>query len=417
VSCTDYKQVYLQGVTYRDGRGVPRNDSLAVTLFQRACDGGEMGACASLGRMYDAGLGVPVTDSLALKLFKRACDGQDTEGCDLLRMVERRPVFQTISAGSNHTCGLTTDGRAWCWGENNRGQLGDGTRNGRRTPGLVANENYWIAGSGAWSRLISFAILDAGYDRTCGLTTAGAAYCWGADGPRGDYSTTPVAFREGLVFQAISVGDGFTCGLTADGEAHCWGGGPFGSESVFDGVWGAINARGSNICGLRAAGGGALCGRFYDSGIDAVEGGHVFKTISVGYNLSCGLLRDGIAVCWSYGTAPFWSSDRLGHTLESISAGLSHACGLTAHGAGYCWGANEHGQTGNGGRRWDLGIQGGIVFKTISAGAYHTCGITTSGAAFCWGRNSHGQLGDGTAGDSVAADSLASRPIRVAPPA
>ena len=46
-------------------------------------------------------------------------------------------AFRQVAAGRWHTCGLTTDGRAYCWGDNTYGQIGDGTTLDRRTPHAV----------------------------------------------------------------------------------------------------------------------------------------------------------------------------------------------------------------------------------------------------------------------------------------
>jgi alpha-tubulin suppressor-like RCC1 family protein len=95
-------------------------------------------------------------------------------------------TFATVSAGGNHTCGVTTEGAAYCWGYNNEGQLGNGT-SGRRTSPVA------VAGG------LTFATVGAGTFHTCGIATEGAAHCWGfnfygqlGDGTSGDVRVVPV---------------------------------------------------------------------------------------------------------------------------------------------------------------------------------------------------------------------------------
>ena len=75
-------------------------------------------------------------------------------------------TFRSIAVGGVHTCGLTTSGAAYCWGWNERGSLGDGTNTNRSVPTAVAKS-------------IVFAQLDARANLSCGRTVAGAIYCWG----------------------------------------------------------------------------------------------------------------------------------------------------------------------------------------------------------------------------------------------
>ena len=76
---------------------------------------------------------------------------------------------------------------------------------------------------------MTFSALGAGDYYTCGLTSAGAAYCWG-DNTYDELGTgsplssaTPVAVAGGLIFRALAAGRYHTCGLTSSGTAHCWG--------------------------------------------------------------------------------------------------------------------------------------------------------------------------------------------------
>ena len=131
-------------------------------------------------------------------------------------------TFAAVSAGFYFTCGVTTSGAAYCWGYNGGGQLGDGTTTNSLTP---------VAVSGG----LTFAAVSAGSGQTCGVTTSGAAYCWGSndygEGGRGTFtsSSTPVAVSGGFTFAALSAGGAgstvgpHTCGVTPGGAAYCWG--------------------------------------------------------------------------------------------------------------------------------------------------------------------------------------------------
>jgi alpha-tubulin suppressor-like RCC1 family protein len=90
------------------------------------------------------------------------------------------PPLTSLSAGGGHICGLTVVGAAYCWGANQDGQLGDGTTTSRAAPQVVAGD-------------LSFAALSAtGWRHACGVTLSGRAYCWGdnSDGQLGDGTGT-----------------------------------------------------------------------------------------------------------------------------------------------------------------------------------------------------------------------------------
>lgn len=135
--------------------------------------------------------------------------------------------FAGISAGWQHTCALGWDGSAWCWGSNEHGQLGNGGTDTRQDrPVRVA------APEGVVLTQIS-----AGSDETCALTSDGSAWCWGSDqwGQLGDgcepsdgacpdaRSPVRVEIPPGLTFTSISVGSGHVCALASDDSAWCWG--------------------------------------------------------------------------------------------------------------------------------------------------------------------------------------------------
>ena len=121
-------------------------------------------------------------------------------------------VFRQISAGGTHTCGIDTERRAYCWGTNVSGALGDGTTKSRPTP---------VAVQGG----LRFRQIEAGFLHTCGLTYPdNLVYCWGLNGygQLGDGTTTsrplPVAVAGGRTFRQITAGDWFSGRGVAEGD-------------------------------------------------------------------------------------------------------------------------------------------------------------------------------------------------------
>ena len=287
-------------------------------------------------------------------------------------------TFRSVSAGHYYACALTAAGVAYCWGDNSSGQLGDGTTTSRTDP--VA-----VAGGLSFTTLSTSR---AGYPHTCGLTTDGSAYCWGFnnEGELGDGSTvsssTPVAVAGGHSFAAISAGGYHTCGRTNAGTIYCWGNnssGELGNGSftvstvpvaVSGGfIFSSITAGGSHTCGL-TAGGAAYCwgnntaaqlgigasqSQFSTTPL-AVAGGLSFQMMSAGSAYTCGATGLGSAYCWGsiYSSSPFTDieTDLIptavpgGLTFTSISV-AGHSCGLATDARAYCWGFNYEGELGN----------------------------------------------------------------------
>lgn len=125
--------------------------------------------------------------------------------------------FRSIVAGSLHTCALTALGEAWCWGDGFLGQLGSGLRQGELKPRPVKMPSGTV-----------FASLSAGTDFTCGLAAQGRAWCWGDNraGQIGDGSTRerlePSDVKR-LSFTEITTGGLHVCALTDTKEMWCWG--------------------------------------------------------------------------------------------------------------------------------------------------------------------------------------------------
>jgi hypothetical protein len=122
-----------------------------------------------------------------------------------------------ISAGSSHTCALISDGTVKCWGSNSSGQSASGS--------ISTNNSSPVAVSG----LTGVAAIGAGSSHTCVLITDGTVKCWGAntnrqivDTSQVNYTTpTDVTGVTGAV--ALAVGGSHTCALISDGTVKCWG--------------------------------------------------------------------------------------------------------------------------------------------------------------------------------------------------
>jgi alpha-tubulin suppressor-like RCC1 family protein len=238
--------------------------------------------------------------------------------------------FISLSAGGLHTCGLTTDSTAYCWGDNTFGQFGNGTVTGSASPVPAAPGLRFKA-----------LVADDGY--TCGLTSAGAGYCWGI-GSAGELgnggnksSPTPVAVSGDLTFASITAGGFDACGVTATGEAHCWGFNSFG-----------------------AVGDGSTTPRTVPT---PVIGGHQFASVHMGFEHACGVAVGGAVYCWGSndqaalgdGTTTHRSAPTAvlgGLRFQSVSIADYHACAVTEIVNGtndiYCWGFNSAGQLGDG---------------------------------------------------------------------
>lgn len=259
-------------------------------------------------------------------------------------------VFQTLSAGRAHVCGVAANGDAYCWGNNTTGEVG------ASSAGPVARVPVKVEGG------LSFVAISAGANYTCGIITTGDAYCWGfnSDGQLGDGSVTtrltPVLVAGGLQFTALSTGLAHTCGISAGGSASCWGNNNFGQL-------GTGTAFGTNRTP------------------QATAGGLTFSAIAAGGLHTCAIATGGSAYCWGDN-----SQEELGSAAPPTGASQP----LAVSGDLQFTSITAAGSVSNA----DSYYYYNYYYYTPTFDS-HSCGITTGGSAYCWGSNNGGQLGVG----------------------
>ena len=290
---------------------------------------------------------------------------------------------KAVSAGSTHTCALLQTGGVKCWGNNNHGQLGDGTKINRWTPVDVIGLSSGVAS------------IEAGGLDTCAVTIHGGAKCWGANqaGRLGDGTTidrlTPTnvigMFTGVAVIRANDAGGAHTCAVMINGGLKCWG---------------------SNSGGQ--LGNGTTTGSYVPIDVSGLTSG--VNDVALGTWHTCATTSSGVK-CWGNND---WGQLGTGVTttqltpvnvigLESgalhITTGRDYTCALLSSDSIKCWGSNFSGELGDGTAIGRLSPTDVISLtnnvSTISAGGSHSCALLIDGGINCWGDNASGGLGSG----------------------
>jgi alpha-tubulin suppressor-like RCC1 family protein len=247
--------------------------------------------------------------------------------------------YAEIAAGGTHSLALKNeDGGMWAWGNNESGQLGDGTFEDKNSP-------VWISSG---FQYLSYSAVAAGGDHSLATTGDGKLWAWGNNeyGQLGDGTNlnknTIVQVDSGKVctwspncfYYLIAAGDYHSIALKTDNTLWAWGRNDHGQ--LGDGTYVNKNA-----------------------------------PVQIGSN----------------------------YHFTPIAAGGSHSLVLQTDGTLWAWGKNDFGQLGNGStvdKNIPSLVVGNFLYATIAAGGSHSFALKKDGTLWAWGRNDHGQLGDGT---------------------
>ncbi len=355
---------------------------------------------------------------------------------DPLAALSKAPAVE-VKIGSEHGCSLHEDGSVMCWGLNDDGQLGDGTRQTVDWPVMVPG-------------IFDAVSLAVGDGRTCVRSYGGEILCWGrgASGSIVD-QPTPIAGAimagpwfagnrvyaiegSGLLVSGedsmeplvplppvaqIAAGLRHVCIRVGGGSVSCWGDGSRGQLGEAMKVTRAAATKEDDR--IR----GKLDKRVILPGVDDAA------ALVAGDHHTCALRTNGKVVCWGLRdeggracrdgcTAPGLVDIEGIEDAVAISAGAGHTCVLRRAGAVMCWGDNRWGQLGQG----SLAPIKGVALVPLSeratdifANGYSTCATLESGGARCWGASRSGSLGVEGLQACRARDALASNECAIEP--
>jgi alpha-tubulin suppressor-like RCC1 family protein len=349
------------------------------------------------------------------------------------------PVID-IATGVEHSCALRRSGKVLCWGENQFGQLGNGTttNSAKPTPVSGLSDATAIASDGA---------------STCALHLfGGTVSCWGSNssGELGNGTTVdsdvPVAVSGLTGAIGIAAGYDHACALLGSGTIECWGynsGGQLGNGTTTDSstpvavassaVWKAVVAGGLNTCAIDSLGHAACWGINFlgqlGAGLDPTSvpqlDGPVFNvttglaapplepvsSISIGEDHGCAVVANQ-GYCWgdqSFGQLGNGVISPSPSTVAVALPGFNKAaatasqfggsCSTLALGGVDCWGVNNDGELGNGTTTpssTPIVVSGLTSIRKVSMSNEHVCALRSDGTVSCWGENDFGQVGDGS---------------------
>ncbi|MBP9758525.1 prepilin-type N-terminal cleavage/methylation domain-containing protein [Candidatus Dojkabacteria bacterium] len=263
-----------------------------------------------------------------------------------------------VTGGQYHTCAIKSGGQAYCWGNNENGQL-----------------NIPV-------ELTNAIDVSTNVHEACAIQSGGQVYCWGSwGGSLGDY--IPAGLTNAV---AISVDGIAACAIQSGGQLYCWGNNYFGQLNIPSGLTNAIavSSGALHTCAIQSG------GQLYCWGDNAygqlnipTEVTNAFR-VTTGYGSTCAIQSGGQLYCWGYNS---FGQNNVPAALTNaidVSSYNQHTCAIQSGGQLYCWGRDGSGET-----IVPVGLSNVIDVKV---GGYHTCAIQSEGQLSCWGYNDYGQV-------------------------
>ncbi len=410
------------------------------------CDDGDeinTNGCLNDCRVAVCGDGVHRTDLGFGQDGYEACDDGNLNAGDDCSAICRFELIQ-VTAGYAHTCALRADGRAFCWGANDHGQLGERSRVERGMPAVVVRPEVPNQPEDEGYRSLA-----AGNLSTCALTQrSNRVLCWGANaqgqlglGNRVD-RVEPHLLESPIGASLLSAGGQHACALT-NGSVYCWGRndlgqlglGEAGERLLVDGavqgpggreIADIVNLKAKNhvTCAQEEQGGALYCwGANGDQQLGTDVTSFFDQAQTVAFEADHYAVG-GYHVCYSVGTRRVMCMGRneagqvhpdgdhailarqvpnvpaVDERIRQLHAGGGFSCVTTDEDNLRCWGANDHGQLGLGGDVSSTEEPGPAVtgFESVyqvAVGFDHACALDRNRILRCWGRNDRRQLGLG----------------------
>lgn len=297
---------------------------------------------------------------------------------------------KTVVAGGSFSCLISMEDKLYCWGYNGFGNIGDGTTANKSTPVAVLQGDMP-------SLSVKAVELSRESQTACAIANNDRAYCWGLNnyGQLGDNTTVakhaPTAVVQGvrssLAVSKISVGSIHSCLVDLSGLAYCWGyngQGGVGNNDTVDVYQPTAVLKGSRPSTFTKS----LSAGKHNNCVIASDD----QVYCWGYN-PFGALGNGTATS-SYVPVSIVQGVMSSYKMKEINiSGASHSCALNFDDKVYCWGRNDYYQLGHGLNdsfiytpvAVVIGARPSLTTKTISVGTNLSCLINTDDKVYCWG--------------------------------